>query len=76
MGHDRVDFTWRLPSRAAEDSLAWAAGVAELERLAASGVLLTPPPDAEVSRLRQWLAAEIVGQTRSQPPTPFTGGSA
>lgn len=69
-GLTHVDFTWLLPARAGNDARTWAAGVAELERLATLGVLLAPPPDAEVSRLRQWLAAEIVGQTESAAPRP------
>ncbi len=70
-GLTHVDFTWLLPARAASDARRWAAGIAELERLATQGVLLAPPPDAEVSRLRRWLAAEIVGQAESAVPRRF-----
>lgn len=71
-GLDRVDFAWRLPRDAAEAARVWASGVAELARLARDGVLLTPPPDAEVARLRRWLAAEIAGQLRQgREPEPF-----
>ena len=71
-GRDRVDFTWRLPREAAEAARVWASGVAELARLSRDGVLLTPPPDPEVARLRRWLAAEIAGQLRlGRAPEPF-----
>lgn len=73
-GHHHVDLVWRLPPGAAADALAWAASVRELDRLAEAGVLLTPPPDPEVSRLRQWLAGEIHDQLGSRPPAPFPPG--
>ena len=72
-GLTHVDFAWPLPRGAAEAARVWASGVAELARLSTDGVLLTPPPDPEVARLRRWLAAEIAGQLRlGRPPEPFT----
>lgn len=71
VGHSHVDFVWRLPPRAASAARAWMDSVRELERLAEIGVLLTPPPDPEVSALRRWLATEIGAQMGSRPPAPF-----
>lgn len=71
-GHAAVDFEWKLPPEAAEAARVYGKAVAELEQLARSGVLLTPPPDPEVARLRQWLAEEIAGQLRRRrTPAPF-----
>lgn len=71
-GKDVVDLCWRLPEGAAEAAEVWAVGVAELARLAETGVLLTTPPEPEVADLRQWLSEEIVGQVRHRrPPRPF-----
>lgn len=71
-GRTVVDFTWTLPPEAAEGARVYASGVAELDRLSTEGVLLTPPADHDVARLRQWLSTEIAEQlTTGRAAVPF-----
>jgi anti-sigma regulatory factor (Ser/Thr protein kinase) len=70
-GEHLVDFEWRLTADAAVAARAWAAGVAELDDLARTGVLLTPPADPDVARFRRWLSDQIAAQLGGARPQPF-----
>lgn len=71
-GRTFLDFAWSLPPEAAAAAQVYAEGVAELDRLAERGVLLTPPADRDVARFRRWLSDEIAFQLgRDASPTPF-----
>lgn len=71
-GQTVIDFVWTLSPEAATAAEVWGAGVAELDRLAQEGTLLTPAADPEVAALRRWLATEIAGQLRTgTSPLPF-----
>ncbi|MBW3668018.1 MAG: ATP-binding protein [Actinobacteria bacterium] len=71
-GQASLDFTWPLPPQAAAAARVYGEGVAELDRLAGTGVLLTPPADPEIARFRRWLCREIAAQLDAgATPTPF-----
>lgn len=71
-GRTELDFAWTLPPEAADAARVYGEGIAELDRLAATGVLLTPPADPDVARFRRWLCDQIATQLDGDAaPTPF-----